>query len=237
MSPHTKVRRWPRFVAYMPVQCTPLGRKGSRPRKLAGKTQCVTAGGLALLLPETLHPGTPVLIQVCEEEPRHAHVVWIDRRMQTLLGTRVPHGVAFEQPIDPALVQDWVSRAERQSQPRIPVRFKVKIEHAQTGREDYATCLNFSRSGMFIATPQLPAPGTEVLLHFTPPGLSDTLSVPGRVVWTHGERSGPNATCGMGVQFQGIKPLEAALIGTVVDRLSEEDASSPGSSRFFPHSN
>lgn len=233
MSPYQKVRRWPRFIAYLPVYCTPLGPQGAPLRKLAGKTQCVTQGGLAVLLPETLEPGTPVLIEVCEEEPRRGHVVWIDRRMPTLLGTRVPHGVAFEQPVDPALVHEWVSQAERQSQPRVPIRFEVKIESVQTGREDNGTCLNFSRTGMFIATAKLPAPGTEVLLHFTLPGLSEDLSVPARVVWTHGEGSGPNATCGLGVQFLGDKPLEAALLGTVIDRLCEEGPWSADSSPFF----
>ncbi len=227
MSQHTKVRRWPRFVAYLPVRCTPLGTGRSHPRPLAGKSECISPGGLALLLPETLSPGSPVLVQLCEEDPRRGYIVWIDRRMPTLLGTTVPHGVAFEQPVDPARVHQWVSQAERQSEPRVPVRFGVKFESTRARRAGDGTCLNLSREGMFIATQHPAKPGAEVLVHFTPPSMPHTLSVLARVAWKRGEKRGPSKISGMGVHFLGVNPLEAALIGMIVDRLSREAAPAP----------
>ncbi|MFQ5656187.1 MAG: PilZ domain-containing protein [Candidatus Methylomirabilales bacterium] len=227
MSPHTKIRRWPRFVAYLPIQCTTLDPESAPARPLDGKTQCVSPGGLALLLPETVPPGTPVSIRVCEEEPRQARVVWIDRRVPTFFGTTIPHGVAFDQPVDPNLISQWVSFGGKQSEPRLPARFDVKFESTQARRSGHGTCLNLSREGMFIATSR-PAPlGTEVLLHFRPPGLSKSLSVLARVAWKRGQKKGSSAISGMGVQFLGVNPLEITLLDSVVDRLREEDPPLP----------
>lgn len=223
MTPHTKVRRWPRFNAYLPIQCTALDAKSPDPRSLDGKTQCVSPGGLALLLPETVPPGTPVSVRVCEEEPRRGHIVWIDRRVPTFPGTTIPHGVAFDQPLDPALISQWMSHGGRQCEPRLPARFDVKFDSTHSRRSGHGTCLNLSQEGMFIATTRPARPGTEVLLHFKPPGLSHSLSVLARVAWKRGQKKGSSAISGMGVQFLGVNPLEVTLIGGVVDRLLEED--------------
>lgn len=231
MSPDMKARRHPRFEAFLPVQCTALGGGRSRRRPLAGKTQWVSAGGLGLLLPKALPVRIPVLVQVCQEKPRRGHVVWVDRRTDRLW-TTIPHGVFFEEPVDPALISQWVSQAEQQFQPRVPVQFGVKFQYTQRGTTGHGTCLNLSRGGMFIAAPRPPRPGTEVMLHFPLPGLSHTVSVLARVVWKRGEKTGPPGIPGMGVQFLGVDPLEAGLIGTVVDRLREESSPSPDSSRF-----
>jgi hypothetical protein len=45
----------------------------------------------------------------------------------------------------------------------------------------------------------------------------------------------PGATTGMGVLFLDLKPLEAAVIGSLVDRLDTE-ASAPTSSQSSPPS-
>jgi hypothetical protein len=55
-------RRWPRFVAYLPVQCTVLDSGQPDSRQVVGTTLNVGAGGIALLLGETLPPrGTGVI--------------------------------------------------------------------------------------------------------------------------------------------------------------------------------
>ncbi|MFQ5658334.1 MAG: TIGR02266 family protein [Candidatus Methylomirabilales bacterium] len=214
---HTRVRRWPRFLAYLPVECTALGPGRPRKRPLAGHTQWVSAGGLGLLLPRTLPVRIAVLVRVCDEQPRRATIVWSDQRMTDLLGSTIPHGVVFEEPVDPALVNQWVYQGEQQSRPRVPVHFEVKFQYAQTGRLGHGACLNLSRGGMFIATPRPARRGTEVLLYFTLPGMDHVLSVLARVAWKREEQTG--SISGMGLQFLGVNPLEAALIGAVVDRL------------------
>lgn len=220
---HTKVRRWPRFLAYLPIQCTALGPGRARKRPLAGHTQWVSAGGLGLLLPKALPVRIPVLVEVCHEGPRRGTIVWSDQRMTALLGSTIPHGVVFEEPVDPDLVDQWVYQGEQQSRPRVPVQFKVKFQYAQSGRPGQGTCLNISRGGMFIATPRPARRGTELLLYFTLPEMSHVLTVLARVAWKREEQT--EGISGMGMQFLGVNPLEATLIGAVVDRLRSKASS------------
>lgn len=215
MPLYTQVRRWPRFVAYLPVECVAFYPGQSNERRLAGKTVNVGAGGLAFLLEESLPLGSRVLVKVCEEEPVRGHVVWTDQRTRAVLGAIIAHGVAFEQPVDPARVGEWVRYGERRSNMRAPVKFDVEYAHA--GGKARGTCLNVSQGGMFIATEGPVAPGTEVMLRLTPPGVFDPLSVPARVAWVSRDEAGRGAITGMGVQYLDLKPFEAAVIGNLVD--------------------
>ncbi len=216
MPLYTTVRRWPRFVAYLPVQCTPFDGGEHHKRWLAGETLNVGAGGVALLLDEALPLGSGVWVKICEEEPVRGHIVWTDQRTRTLLGTTIAHGVAFEQPVDSARVREWVRYGERRSNIRVPVKFDV--EYTQAGMKAQGTCHNVSQGGMFITTEGPAAPGTEVIIRFTLPNVFDSLSVPARVVWISGDKTDASAITGMGVQFLYLKPYEAAVIGSLVDR-------------------
>lgn len=220
---------YPRFEASMPVLCTAPSPGRPLAKRLAGKTRSVGVGGLALLLPEALPLGTPVLVRVWQGDPLRGLIVWVGQGVQTDLRTTFPHGVAFEQPVDTALVGQWLSQVIQHRQVRVPVRFAV--EHAQSGVVGRGTCLNLSVGGMFIATADPAPPGTEVVLHFMLPGLSDPLSVRARVVWTRGQGTGPDTTIGMGVYFLDPKPSDAALIGMVVDHLWGEELLPPDSPR------
>ncbi|MFQ5847911.1 MAG: PilZ domain-containing protein [Candidatus Methylomirabilales bacterium] len=227
MPRYTQVRCWPRFVAYLPVQCTAVEPQEPAERRLAGKTLNVGAGGVAVLLVETLPLGTLVLVEFSEGEPLRGQVVWTDRRMRTLLGTAVPHGVAFEQPVEPALVEQWLSLAKKRVHPRAEVR--CDVEYAVGGKVASGTCLNLSQGGMFIAVKRPPVPGTEMTLDFTPPSIPNPLSVRGRVMWVSGEEGEPGGMIGMGIQFLELNPLEAAAIGALVDH-RRGAASAAGSS-------
>lgn len=216
----TKVRRWPRFIAYLPVRCAVPVPGEARQTRHDGETLNVGVGGLALLLDETLPLGVPVLVEICGEEPLRGHVVWTDQRVRRVLGTKVAHGVAFEEPVEAARVGRWVHRAERRSHVRVPVRFDVECTHADiTAR---GTCLNLGQGGMFIATERPVPPGTQITLHFELPSPGDPLSVPARVAWMSRDETEPGAIPGMGVQFLDLKPLEAAVISSFVDRLFAE---------------
>lgn len=232
MAGDTTLSGYPRFEAYLPVQCTAPTPGQPRPRELTGKTRSVSAGGLEILLPESLPLRTPVLVRIGEGEPLRAYVVSVHQGRPSPIGIKVPHGLAFEKPVDPVLVRQWVYRAERQSHARAPVQFPV--EYHRAGTAGRGTCLNLSRGGMFIATKQPAPPDAQVSLTFTLPNLSHTFTVLARVVWTRGEQTEPSATIGMGVQFLDPRPSESALIGSVVDRHGDETLSSFDSSRSGP---
>ncbi|MGH7208348.1 MAG: PilZ domain-containing protein [Nitrospiraceae bacterium] len=220
-------RRWERFAAYLPVQCTVLDPGKADHRQLTGTTLNIGAGGIALLLGETLALGIPIMITLGREEPIRGHVVWTDRRMLTFLKTAVPHGVAFEKPVDASWVQQWVSQGRKRAHVRAPVLLDVEFTPAGTGA--HGTCFNLGQGGMFIATEHPSPPGTEVILRFALPSVAAPLSVRGRVAWISGQDREASAVTGMGVQFLDLNPMDAAVIGTFVDRL-RLDASAPDAS-------
>ncbi len=215
MAYETPIGGYPRHDAYLPVECTIPCPGGAR-RVLVGKTRSVGAGGLEILLPESLPHGTHLIVRVREGEPVHGYVVWTNRGRPSQPENQVSHGVTFDRPVDPDLVLQWVYRANRQSHARALVQFGV--EYHQEGERSQGTCLNLSRGGMFITTDRPTPTGSEVSLFFTLPGVSHPFSVLARVVWARGQETGPGSTTGMGVQFLDPKPSEAALIGAVVDR-------------------
>jgi len=221
-------RRWARFVAYLPVQCTVLDPGKADHRQLAGTTLNVGAGGIALLLGETLPLGIPIIITLGRDEPIRGHVVWTDRRMLTFLKTAVPHGVAFENPVDASWVQQWVSQDRKRAHVRAPVL--LDVEFTPAGTAAHGTCFNLGQGGMFIATEHPSPPGTEVTLRFALPSVAAPRSVRARVAWISGQDTEAVAVTGMGVQFLDLNPMDAAVIGTFVDRL-RLDASAPESSR------
>lgn len=215
----------PRFEASMPVLCTAPSRGRPVAKRLAGKTRSVSVGGLALMLPEALSSGTPVLVRVWQGDPLRGLIVWVGPGIQTDLRTTFPHGVAFEEPVDSALLNQWLSQVKEHRHARVPVRFGVEYTHA--GVFGRGTCLNLSLGGMFIAAANPAPPGTEVMLRFMLPGLSDPLSFRVRVVWAQRQEAGSGPVGGMGVSFLDPKPSEAALIEMVVDHLWVEELRSP----------
>ena len=225
MSSYTHVRRYPRFLAYLPVQCTTLRPGRSKARMITGKTKSISPGGLGLLLPDTIPLGTSVSVQVCQEEPLRGHVIWLNRPMSTDLGTSIPHGVAFDQPVDEDRIRRWVLNAKHQAHLRVPVQFDV--EFTEAGKARHGTCLNLSRGGMFIGTKDPPRPESEILLRFNLLNTPPTLSIPAQVVWVE---IWPGVITGMGVNFLALIPSEDALIGAVVDRLRGEASPSLDSS-------
>ena len=218
MAYDTPIGGYARHDAYVPVECS-AGRAGGPRRVLSGKTRSIGAGGLEILLPESLQPATPLTIRILGGDPVHGYVAWVDQGRAKEPGTPIPHGVTFQQPVDPDLVLQWLYRAERQSSARAPVQFRVEVHHE--GEAGQGTCLNLSRGGMFIATDQHASPGSEVSLFFTLPGMSHRFSILARVVWIHGKETRLNRPPGIGVQFLDPKPAEATLIGSIVDRICE----------------
>lgn len=226
MARYKNKRRWPRFVAYLPVQCAVVDPGQPDQRRLPGTTLNVGVGGVAVLLPETLPLGIPVMINLCHEEPLRGHVVWTDQRMRTLLGTAVPHGAAFEHPVEAALVRQWVSQSRKRVHVRAPVR--LDVEFTLAGRAARGTCFNLSQGGMFVATERPGPPGTEIGLRFTLPSVSAPLSVRARVAWKARQETEAGVVSGMGVEFFDLNPMDAAVIGSFVERLRAE-ASAPDS--------
>ncbi|MFQ5848518.1 MAG: PilZ domain-containing protein [Candidatus Methylomirabilales bacterium] len=227
MSTHPTMAGYPRFEAYMPVLCAAPTPGWPLPTQFAGRTQCVSAGGLALLLPKRLPLSTPVSVRVWQGDPLRGIIVSVGRGTRTDMRIIFPHGMAFEKPVDPALVRQWLSQAKPHPEARVPVRFGV--ECTQAGVAARGTCVNLSRGGMFVAISHPAPPGTELMLHFALPTVPDALSVPATVVWMREGEGGPSVVGGMGVQFLDPGPSEVALIGTLVDRLRGEASPLPES--------
>jgi uncharacterized protein (TIGR02266 family) len=217
-------RRYLRFIRYLPVQCTILYPEQLQSQAIAGRTRCVNAGGLELLLPQPWPVKTLLSIQISGGAPLRGRIVSVSKAIPTLLGNRFAHGVAFEDSVDPSLVRQWVSRARQRAHARAPVQFDV--EYTLAGKATHGTCVNLSRGGMFIATEQPAAPETEVSLRFTPPTLSRPLSIGARIVWcSRGRESG--AVTGMGVKFIAAEPSAIGTIDSLVDRLRRQGSAPP----------
>ena len=139
--------------------------------------------------------------------------------MSTPLGIKFPHGVAFEEAVEPSVVRQWVSTPEKRAHPRVIVQ--LDVEFTQTGTKGYGTCLNLSQGGMFIVTERPASPETDLTLRFTLPGQTDTFSVRAQVAWVSAAETEPGAISGMGVRFLELSPSQAIAIGTFVDSTSE----------------
>ncbi|MCZ6479645.1 MAG: PilZ domain-containing protein [Candidatus Binatia bacterium] len=224
MSSYTHVRGYPRLMVWLPVECTLLSQEARK--VITGKTNSISPGGLGLLLPETVPLRTSVVVQVMEEKPLPGLVVWRDRPMSTDLITSVPHGFAFDEPVDADRILQWGFIARKRAHPRVRVQFDVEFTGA--GKERHGTCLSQSRGGMFITTMDVPPTlGTVTLLSFELHETSHMLLIPAQVVWVE---IGPGVITGIGVKFLALNPSEDALIGAVVDRLLGEPSPSPDSS-------
>jgi len=224
VSSYTHVRGYPRLMVWLPVECTLLSQEARK--VITGKTNSISPGGLGLLLPETVPLRTSVVVQVMEEKPLPGLVVWRDRPMSTDLITSVPHGFAFDEPVDADRILQWGFIARKRAHPRVRVQFDVEFTGA--GKERHGTCLSQSRDGMFITTMDVPPTlGTVTLLSFELHETSHMLLIPAQVVWVE---IGPGVITGIGVKFLALNPSEDALIGAVVDRLLGEPSPSPDSS-------
>lgn len=124
----------------------PVGDGSSHQKLVGGKTTWVSAAGIALLLYESLGIGAPVSIQFAEGEPRRGRIVWFDKGMQASATTTLTHIVAFDQPVDPSLVRQWVSPAESRSEAQAPVQLVVHFQSTQTDRGGQGTCMDLSRT-------------------------------------------------------------------------------------------
>lgn len=61
-------------------------------------------------------------------------------RRHLRLGIKFPHGVAFEEPVEPSVVRQWVSTPEKRAHPRIVVQFGAEYTQAET--KGHGRCLN-----------------------------------------------------------------------------------------------
>lgn len=222
----TLMRRHLRFTRYLPVKCGAL-RPGQPERTLIGRTQDISVGGLGLLLPETLPVGISLWVEVDQADYLLGRVVWVGKGMPTLRGTAFLHGVTLAQSVDPALVRKWESNPKQRTHDRVPVQFDV--EYTEQGKTGHGTCLNLSRGGMFVQTQQPLLSGTEVLLHFMPPGLSQPFLIRGQVVWSWTEQTELGSVTGMGIQFHDPTPPETHLLETTIGHLYTEAYSSQDS--------
>ncbi|MFQ5656119.1 MAG: PleD family two-component system response regulator [Candidatus Methylomirabilales bacterium] len=92
-APARHHRRHPRFPAGVDVRCL-VGGGANKTREVVGTTTNVSLGGLLLLLPEKLSPGTVLGLQLGLPErtiPAEGKVIW--QNPPALQDERLPHGI------------------------------------------------------------------------------------------------------------------------------------------------
>ncbi len=92
-TPMRHHRRHPRFESGIAVQCL-VGADASSARKLTGSAGNVSLGGLSVILPEALVPGTPVGLRLELPErtiPVTGKVMW--QNPQEMVDGRIRHGI------------------------------------------------------------------------------------------------------------------------------------------------
>ena len=87
---------------------------------------------------------------------------------------------------------------------KMPLQFGASIEQMASG-----TLLDISVGGLFLATDELCAPGTELYLEFRLNPEKAPIACRGRVSWVNREGSLRDyASVGMGIEFIDIKKLD-----------------------------
>ncbi len=72
---------------------------------------------------------------------------------------------------------------------------------------------------MFIGTTHPHCAGHELLMQVSSPGLRNSFTLPGRVVWTNPLESTNFFHVGMGVQFLNVGPTEQMHLATLLHKL------------------
>jgi len=105
---------------------------------------------------------------------------------------------------------DKSTRIEQRVATRIPIRVKVEYTRIADFLDDYAS--NLSLGGMFLQS-QEPLPiGTRFRLRFRVPGQSKSVETYGIVRWVIPPKSANDASAGMGIQFDDLKPADQVSI-------------------------
>lgn len=108
---------------------------------------------------------------------------------------------------------------------RVNVRMPVALETG--GTRLTATAANISLGGIFLETPRLFQPGTEMLLDFQLPGTPAVpMLVRGKVAWTNRPEAKikRDLPVGMGVEFTKMAPEHQNLLGLFLAAASSEGA-------------
>lgn len=222
-SQGTEERRHPRFDVFLPLACHPP--RWPDPRGLEGKAKDLGQGGIRMLLPTPLAAQQSVLLDL--RMPRRplrvgGEVLWVGPLQQSDLGGHFfPHGVRFNRPLPRSTVEEVVTHhlalQKLPKHPRVPV--ELPVEYAITDRVVATSCLNISRGGIFVQTPDPPPLNREIVLRFTIPGDPMPLRLRGRVVWSNPHAGRNPFPPGMGVQFVDLGAAQAARLEAFIASL------------------
>ncbi|HEV8662373.1 MAG TPA: TIGR02266 family protein [Candidatus Methylomirabilis sp.] len=221
-SQGTEERRHPRFDVFLPLACHPLDWPDAR--GLEGKAKDLGQGGIRMLLPTPVAPQTVLLDLRMPGGPLRlgGEVRWVGPLEQSDLGGHFfPHGVRFSRPLSRSTVEEVVTHQlalrKLPQHPRIPV--ELPVEYAVTDRFVATSCLNISRGGIYVQTPDPPSLNREIILRFTIPGNAVPLRLRGRVVWSNPHAGRNPFPPGMGVQFLDLGAAQAARLDDFIASL------------------
>ena len=219
----TEERRHPRFDVFLRLACHP--QRWPDPRGLEGKAKDLGQGGIRMLLPAPVAAQQTVLLDLAVPQGPlwlGGEVRWVGPLQQGDLGGHFfPHGVRFLNPLPRDTVEQVVTHQlalrKLPKHPRVPV--ELPIEYAITERVVATSCLNISRGGIYIQTPDPPPLNREIILRFAIPGDLEPVRLRGRVVWSNAHAGRNPFPPGMGVQFLDPSPEAAARIEAFIASL------------------
>ena len=222
-SRETEERRHARFDVFLRLACHPP--RWPDPRGLEGKVKDLGEGGIRMLLPTPVAPQQTVLLDLTMPQGPlrlSGQVQWVGPLQQSDLGGHFfPHGVRFLNPLSRAMVEQVVTHqlalSKLPKHPRVPV--ELPVEYAITEHVVATSCLNISRGGIYIRTPDPPPLNREIILRFAIPGDPEPLRLRGRVVWCNAHAGRNPFPPGMGVQFLDLGAEEASRIETFIASL------------------
>lgn len=120
-----------------------------------------------------------------------------------------PHGIAFGQALERALVEAVVIQGTPRDS-RAPVEVRVDYETVVSGHS-----MNLSRRGIFIRTPHPLPVNQKLTLRFRLPGIAEAFQVHGEVIWSN-PKPAKTYPQGMGVKFLDLPREREEQLGTFV---------------------
>ena len=99
---------------------------------------------------------------------------------------------------------------EQRVETRIPIRVRVEYSSMDDFIDDYTS--NISLGGMFVRSAQPLALGTRFRLRFRLPGRDKPIETYAFVRWVADIHEAGEAHCGMGIQFDELKPSDQRFI-------------------------
>ena len=112
------------------------------------------------------------------------------------------------------------TQIEQRVETRIPIRVRVEYTSMADFIDDYTS--NISLGGMFVHSANPLAIGTRFKLRFRLPGREKPIETYAFVRWVADEKQAGKEHCGMGIQFDDLRPSDQRFIENWLNHSGDE---------------